>query len=108
MFCLGTNLWILLILKKYKFCPIYVGTQGVLQFVGLQRVGHNWATELNWGHSIKHVLNTYMWLVSLLGTGKLLSVLLHVRPLLGIEDTQESEMQIVQDTLFHIKLQIRK
>ena len=27
------------------------GRPGVLQFVGLQRVGHNWATELNWGAS---------------------------------------------------------
>ena len=24
------------------------GRPGVLQFMGLQRVGHNWATELNW------------------------------------------------------------
>ena len=24
------------------------GRPGVLQFMGLQRVGHNWATQLNW------------------------------------------------------------
>ena len=23
---------------------------GMMQFMGLQRVGHDWATELNWGH----------------------------------------------------------
>ena len=26
----------------------WTGRPGVLQFTGLQRVGHNWATELNW------------------------------------------------------------
>ena len=26
----------------------WTGRPGVLQFMGLQRVGHNWATELNW------------------------------------------------------------
>ena len=26
----------------------WTGRQGVLQFMGLQRVGHDWATELNW------------------------------------------------------------
>ena len=26
----------------------WTGRPGVLQFVGSQRVGHNWATELNW------------------------------------------------------------
>ena len=27
----------------------WTGSPGVLRFMGLQRVGHNWATELNWG-----------------------------------------------------------
>ena len=26
----------------------WTGRPGVLQFIGLQRVGHNWVTELNW------------------------------------------------------------
>ena len=26
----------------------WIGRPGVLQFMGLQRVGHDWATELNW------------------------------------------------------------
>ena len=26
----------------------WTGRSGVLQFMGLQRVGHNWVTELNW------------------------------------------------------------
>ena len=26
----------------------WTGTPGMLQFMGSQRVGHNWATELNW------------------------------------------------------------
>ena len=29
----------------------WTGRPGVLQFMGLQRVGHNWATELNWYHA---------------------------------------------------------
>ena len=27
----------------------WTGRLGMLQFMGLQRVGHDWATELNWG-----------------------------------------------------------
>ena len=29
----------------------WTGRPGVLQFMGSQRVGHDWATELNWMHS---------------------------------------------------------
>ena len=29
----------------------WTGRPGVLQFMGSQRVGHNWATELNWTHT---------------------------------------------------------
>ena len=29
----------------------WTGWPGVLQFMGLQRVGHDWATELNWKHN---------------------------------------------------------
>ena len=32
---------------------IWTGRPGMLQSMGLQRIGHNWATELNW---------CYMWL----------------------------------------------
>ena len=30
----------------------WTGRPGVLRFMGLQRAGHNWATELNWGISL--------------------------------------------------------
>ena len=30
----------------------WTGRPGMLRFMGLQRVGHNWATELNWSHGI--------------------------------------------------------
>ena len=30
----------------------WTGRPGVLQFMGLQRVGHDWATELNWNYTI--------------------------------------------------------
>ena len=35
----------------------WTGRPGMLQFMGLQRVGHNWATELNWteGHKFEAV-----------------------------------------------------
>ena len=32
----------------------WTGRPGVLQFMGSQRVGHDWATELNWTDSIKY------------------------------------------------------
>ena len=39
----------------------WTGRPGVLQFMGLQRVGHNWATELNWtelmSHNIGSIIN---------------------------------------------------
>ena len=31
-----------------EFSWWWTGRPGVLQFMGLQRVGHNWVTELNW------------------------------------------------------------
>ena len=31
----------------------WTGYSGVLQSMGSQRVGHDWATELNWNHKIK-------------------------------------------------------
>ena len=34
---------------------------GVLQFMGLQRVGHDWATELNWCNNTKPFLD---WIVT--------------------------------------------
>ena len=32
------------------------GTPGILLFMELQRVGHDWATELNWDHWIKLII----------------------------------------------------
>ena len=37
----------------------WTGGPGVLRFMGSQRVGHDWATELNWTE-----LNTVLWLSS--------------------------------------------
>ena len=34
----------------------WTGSPGVLRFMGSQRVGHDWATELNWTE-----LNAYIW-----------------------------------------------
>ena len=34
----------------------WTGRPGVLQFMGLQRVRHNWATELNWTELTWHIL----------------------------------------------------
>ena len=33
----------------------WTGRPGVLQFMGSQRVGHDWATELNWSEVIWHL-----------------------------------------------------
>ena len=35
------------------------GRSGVLRFMGSQRVGHDWATELNWTESLSHVWLSY-------------------------------------------------
>ena len=43
----------------------WTGRPGVLQFMGLQRVRHNWATELNWteqGYKLVHFKITYHWI----------------------------------------------
>ena len=36
----------------------WTGRPGVLQSMGSQRVGHDWATELNWGELRSHKLST--------------------------------------------------
>ena len=35
----------------------WTGRPGVLRFMGSQRVGHYWATELNWNHNARY----YIW-----------------------------------------------
>ena len=42
----------------------WTGGPGVLRFMGLQRVGHNWATELNWKYSIQR--KSYDWIFRIL------------------------------------------
>ena len=37
----------------------WTGRPGVLWFMGLQRVGHNWATELNW--TLQCILLAFFW-----------------------------------------------
>ena len=37
----------------------WTGRPGVLQFMGLQRIGHNWVTELNWLWAILKNLSCY-------------------------------------------------
>ena len=40
----------------------WTGRPGVLQFMGLQRVGHDWEIELNWTlHKIKHYVSQLYW-----------------------------------------------
>ena len=34
-------------------CWIWTGKPGILQFMGSQRVGHNWVTELNWVYDLE-------------------------------------------------------
>ena len=63
----------------------WTGRPGVLQFMGLQRVAHNWMTELNWtemlckfiaiffvvfffplGHNFKHYTSPLLWFINFL------------------------------------------
>ena len=41
----------------------WAGRPGMLQFMGLQRVGHNWATELNWTELSVYFIecHSYTW-----------------------------------------------
>ena len=43
----GITYWMYMSLSKLQEL-VRTGRPGVLQSMGLQRVGHNWATELNW------------------------------------------------------------
>ena len=43
----------------------WTGKPGMLQSMGSQRVGHNWATELNWYIFIKEKTHKYPWNESL-------------------------------------------
>ena len=38
----------------------WTGKPGVLQFTGSQRVGHNWATELNWTEATLHACSLFV------------------------------------------------
>ena len=37
-------------------CLCWTGRPGVLRFMGSQRVGHDWVTELNWNHTLLQVI----------------------------------------------------
>ena len=37
----------------------WTGRPGMLRFMGSQRVGHNWATELNWTHTLIYKMLAY-------------------------------------------------
>ena len=39
----------------------WTGRPGMLQFMGLQRVGHNWATELNWTWPLRSLSYEEKW-----------------------------------------------
>ena len=42
----------------------WTGRPGMLQFMGLQRVRHDWATELNWNEHLLSITLSGLWLVS--------------------------------------------
>ena len=43
----------------------WTGRPGVLQFMGSQRVGHDWVTELNWTDTVsKNKTGSWLWLRS--------------------------------------------
>ena len=49
------NITVSMDLSFSEFRELVIEWTGVLQSTGLQRVGHNWATELNWIHFIMKV-----------------------------------------------------
>ena len=56
--------WLMVSLTRWTWVWVnsgsywWTGRPGVLRFMGLQRVGHDWATELNWRN-----LKLYRWLL---------------------------------------------
>ena len=48
----------------------WTGRPGVLQFMGSQRVGHNWATELNWTEE-DVCQNTAVWVIRAMGRSQI-------------------------------------
>ena len=46
----------------------WTGRPGMLQFLGLQRVGHDWATQLNWTYQVKFLQLFFSQLVICLFT----------------------------------------
>ena len=47
-----------------KLRELVIGRPGVLQSMGLQRVGHDWVTELNWTEAPRCILNLPVLLFS--------------------------------------------
>ena len=77
-------------------CWWWTGSPGVLRFMGLQRVGHNWVTELNWRfycilfHSFCSIWsrrNSFWWP----SNGELLMSCLHYLP----EDKYDSTVNSI-------------
>ena len=50
-------------LSKLRELVVEEGTPGVLRFMGSQRVGHNWVTELNWTELKSHLVFTLIFMV---------------------------------------------
>jgi len=50
--------WMWVWVNSGSWC--WTGRPGILQFMGSQRVGHDWATELNWT-DIKHWKRAWCW-----------------------------------------------
>ena len=45
----------------------WTGRSGVLRFMGSQRVGHDWATELKWNHIVEGFIRlevNWLWMIS--------------------------------------------
>ena len=44
-----------------SWCWWWTGRPGVLRFMGSQRVGHDWATELNWGFKMSRCMRGWIF-----------------------------------------------
>ena len=54
---------------------------GILQYMGLQRVGHNWATELNWNYEKELAFRLWKWKWKLLSCFWLFATAWTIRPM---------------------------
>ena len=78
----------------------WTGRPGVLQFMGSERVGHNWATELNWDISHPHKAVRLLWSLILLSFPVLFPHSLLLENPLGAVIWKDTRTPVFTEVLF--------